>query len=42
MNRSLKIKIAAVMTALVASMGITTAAVADDGAPNAKLRSWCC
>lgn len=41
MSRQAKLKIAAVLTALVASMGVTTAAVAADSVNDAT-RVWCC
>jgi len=42
MTRKLKLTVAALMTAVVASMGVTTAAIADSGAAQSKSRSWCC
>lgn len=42
MTRKLKLTVAAVMTAAVATMGVTTAAIADTGSAESKNRSWCC
>jgi len=42
MTRKMKLTVAAVMTAVVTTMGVTTAAVADTGAAESKLRSLCC
>ena len=42
MNRKLKLTVAAVMTTAVATFGITTAAIADDGSADSKSRSLCC
>lgn len=42
MTRKLKLTVAAVMTAVVTSMGVTAAAVADTGVADARDRSLCC
>jgi hypothetical protein len=42
MTRKLKLTVAAVMTAVVTTMGVTTAALADSGAADARDRSGCC
>ncbi len=42
MNRSIKVTIATIATALVASFGIAGIAPAVDAAPQFKDRSWCC
>ena len=42
MSRKLKLSIAAVMTAIVTTMGVSTAAIADVGIADAKDRGWCC
>ncbi len=43
MSRKLKLTIASVLTTLVATMGVATAAAsADEGAANAGVKSYCC
>ena len=42
MTRKLKLTVAALMTAVVATMGLTTAAIADSGDAVSKNRSLCC
>jgi len=41
-TRKMKLTVAAVMTAVVATMGVSTAALADAGAVDARDRSTCC
>lgn len=42
MTRKLKLTVAAVMTTVVTTMGVTTAALATAGAADARDRSMCC
>jgi hypothetical protein len=42
MTRKLKLTVAAVMTAVVATLGVSTATFADSGAAESKVRSMCC
>ncbi|HEX6149117.1 hypothetical protein [Nocardioides sp.] len=42
MNRSVKVTLATIATALVASLGIAGMAPSVDAAPQFKDRSWCC
>ena len=42
MTRQLKLTVAAVMTAVVTTLGVSTVALADSGAAESKVRSMCC
>lgn len=42
MTRKLKLSVAAVMTAVVTTMGVATAALADNGVADSRDRSMCC